>query len=488
MTDDHAAPDPLPRPTPERTRPGTPPMRPLRGRVVAAVGAGIAVLTAGVVVALWWAGTAGISGAPLVSARFDAVRTGLGIGLGGGGLFALYLAWRRQHAAEVGLVQKERDQDDVARAYELQREVAEHTRLHSERVAAATERDAEARRVTDLYTKASDQLGSDKAPVRLAGLYALERLAQDNEHQRQTVVSVLCAYLRMPFDPPGDRPGEDVDQQTRGRAQEREVRLTAQRVLATHLRPGDAFWADTDVDLTGAVLIDLDFSRCVLRRGRFDEARFVGYANFFGSEFEDGASFVRATFAGRAVFYQARFPRGVHFDQGGFDGDADFTRAWFAKDAGFSATTFQEVARFTGAGFTALAWFRDTRFAAPVTFSDTMFSAGADFTRAAFDRGVQFLGTGFSGSAVFAGAGFGDGAEFFRARFSSEVDFSGATFAESADFEETVVAHPVTARSSWPPGWTPSEHHLGLDQPLEHTWPYFPVATARTWHELVPVT
>jgi hypothetical protein len=44
--------------------------------------------------------------------------------------------------------------------------------------------------------------GSDKAPVRLAGLYALERLAQNNEYQRQTIVNVVCAYLRMPYQPP----------------------------------------------------------------------------------------------------------------------------------------------------------------------------------------------------------------------------------------------------------------------------------------------
>ncbi|HWM04943.1 MAG TPA: hypothetical protein VNP92_21600 [Actinophytocola sp.] len=43
------------------------------------------------------------------------------------------------------------------------------TQAHQERVAAAAEVDAEARRVTDLYTKAVDQLGSDKAPVRLGG-------------------------------------------------------------------------------------------------------------------------------------------------------------------------------------------------------------------------------------------------------------------------------------------------------------------------------
>ncbi|MFC5055787.1 hypothetical protein [Saccharothrix xinjiangensis] len=137
--------------------------------MIALIAAGIFVLTAGLVIVLWLAGTTGLSGKDLATPRLDALRTGLSIGIGGGGLFALYLAWRRQHATEVGLVQKERDLADVARAYDLQRTAAEHTRA-----------DAEARRITELYTKASEQLGSDKAPVRLAWLYTLERLAQDN--------------------------------------------------------------------------------------------------------------------------------------------------------------------------------------------------------------------------------------------------------------------------------------------------------------------
>jgi hypothetical protein len=32
---------------------------------------------------------------------------------------------------------------------------------------------------------------------------ALERLAQDNPGHRQTIVNVVCAYLRMPFALPG---------------------------------------------------------------------------------------------------------------------------------------------------------------------------------------------------------------------------------------------------------------------------------------------
>ncbi|MEV4894337.1 hypothetical protein AB0K48_33620 [Nonomuraea sp. NPDC055795] len=54
--------------------------------------------------------------------------------------------------------------------------------------------------VTDRYGKAVEQLGSAQAPVRLGGLYALEQLGQDNPdpEMRQTIVDVICAYLRMP--------------------------------------------------------------------------------------------------------------------------------------------------------------------------------------------------------------------------------------------------------------------------------------------------
>jgi hypothetical protein len=107
-----------------------------------------------------------------------------------------------------------------------------------------TDRDATERRITELYTKAVEQLGNDKAPVRLGGLYALERLAQDNPAQRQTIVNVICAYLRMPFSSmaPNTKAQtvaiEDEEKPEIGDLwqQERQVRLTAQPILADHLR------------------------------------------------------------------------------------------------------------------------------------------------------------------------------------------------------------------------------------------------------------
>jgi uncharacterized protein YjbI with pentapeptide repeats len=50
--------------------------------------------------------------------------------------------------------------------------------------------------ITDRYTKAIEQLGSDKLDVRLGGIYALERIAIDSQRDHPTVVEVLSAYVR----------------------------------------------------------------------------------------------------------------------------------------------------------------------------------------------------------------------------------------------------------------------------------------------------
>ena len=58
------------------------------------------------------------------------------------------------------------------------------------------------RTLNERFATAARQLGSDNPPeVRLAGVYAMAGLADDWEDNRQTCVDVLCAYLRMPYEP-----------------------------------------------------------------------------------------------------------------------------------------------------------------------------------------------------------------------------------------------------------------------------------------------
>jgi len=293
-----------------------PPERPLSNRAIA-LGA-VVVLGIGAVafiLLLWLYG------------GLDAIRTATGITVAAGGAVTLLLAARRQQSTEETL--------------EHQREVAQ-----------ATERDAAEQRITELYTRAVDQLGAEKAPVRLGGLHALERLAQTNPAQRQTIVDVICAYLRMPYTPPDDpAPGEDASEDAHTRYEERrqelQVRLTAQRILSAHLKPAAAavFWANIDLDLTEAHLHQLDLSFCLVQSVRFSRAEFAGDAGFDGAEFAGYATFDEAEFAGKAHFYEAEFAGDAGFYGAKFAGEY----AWFreAKFAGYATFDEAELCPFT---------------------------------------------------------------------------------------------------------------------------------------------
>ncbi|ONI81313.1 hypothetical protein ALI144C_22625 [Actinosynnema sp. ALI-1.44] len=276
--------------------------------------------------------------------RLDAIRTGGTLGVGLGGVVVLWLAVRRQRSTELDLLQK-------YEAHQL-----------AERVAAHAREDAVERRITELYTKAVEQLGSEKAPVRLGGLYALERLANNNFGQRQPIVNVLCAYLRMPYTLPDAQLADDADDTTRAiheqRVQEREVRLAAQRILSAHLRPDpnfdqpdETFWAGMDLDLAGATLINLQFQNCRINNCTFDGAEFTGPARFDGAEFTEEAVFISAKFTGQGRFDSVESTGAARFDGAKFVGDALFASAEFAGSTGFASAEFPGFTKFDGAEF-----------------------------------------------------------------------------------------------------------------------------------------
>ena len=65
---------------------------------------------------------------------------------------------------------------------------------------------------TDLFTKAIEQLGSEKLEVRLGGIYALERIARDSEKDHGPIMEVLTAYVRVHAPWPPKKPPEAKEQ------------------------------------------------------------------------------------------------------------------------------------------------------------------------------------------------------------------------------------------------------------------------------------
>ncbi len=64
------------------------------------------------------------------------------------------------------------------------------------RAADRQSRTGEQGHITDRFTKAIEQLGSEKMAVRLGAIYALERLSKDSPDDHWTIMEVLTAYVR----------------------------------------------------------------------------------------------------------------------------------------------------------------------------------------------------------------------------------------------------------------------------------------------------
>ncbi|MEV4512989.1 pentapeptide repeat-containing protein [Dactylosporangium sp. NPDC049525] len=423
----------------------------------------VAVAGLGVVMLLWMlnvAGHAPDSGAANKSMlRIEAIKYGLGSIAAGGAVAALLLAIRRQV-------------------------LSERAQRHAERSQRFSETDALEQRATALYVAAANQLGSDKAAVRLAGLYALERLGQDEPKLRQTVVDVWCSYLRMPYTPPAevllrngrrspDRPAADTDPPDAAleseRRQELQVRLTAQRLLAAHMsrdlaEAGEAtYWLDHRgnrmvVDLVGAVLVDFTLNSCDVGRCNLSDAQLHGMADFEGVRFHTVAYLTRTQFHGEAVLseaqfhgnatlYEAQFHSRARLFGAHFHGDANLFGAHFHDastlhgvqfhgDANLAEAQFHGVALLFGVHFHSAATLRAVQFHSDVVLRDAHFHGDANLFRAQFHGDALLYDAQFYGDAHLVGARFHGTANLVGVQFHGTADLSGAQFHGTADLSQ----------------------------------------------------
>ena len=335
-------------------------------------------------------------------------------------------------------------------------------------VAYRRQRDLETARFDDRFAAAAAQLGADTAAERLAGVYAMAALADTWEQHRQQCINVLCAYLRLPYDPGAGLLAEVVSEHTwpvgtgtgketrtyRSLPNDREVRHTIIRVITEHLRDTAATsWQGHDFDFTGAVFDGGDFTGAHFTGGQvsFDGANFsVGQVSFDGAHFAGGqVSFGGARFSGGRVSFD-----GAHFAGG---------QVWFSRVTFAGGRVSFGGATFLG-GRVSFDW---AMFVGGlVSFGGATFSGGeVSFDWAMFFDGlVSFFKTTFAGGQVsFKEATFAGGQVSFKeATFAgSQVSFDGATFARGVTVQ--MPTHDPAA-GGWPTsqgrpfyGWPPAE-------------------------------
>ncbi len=285
----------------------------------------------------------------------DALKTG---GLAGGAVVALYALWLNDRRRRV----EERRQDIERRRHEL-----ESSRAEQDRERVADER----------FAKAVELLGHSADQVRVGALHALAGLARGRAEYTQTVLDVLCSYLRRPFKHPRyvggpDRKDEPGDAEVE---QELTVRLTAQRLIVKLLPGTDVPDAPSyDLDLTGATLEYFDLSK------RLIGDLYLRYATLFSSTNLSGA-----VFTGKAYF------TGAGTGTGRLIGMFRCKGTRFEDNAWFSGTRFAELADFTNTTFAGPTTFKDAEFARDAVFSGVAVTRSLDLRRARVEGQADLL-------------------------------------------------------------------------------------------------
>ena len=148
--------------------------------------------------------------------------------------------------------------------------------------------------VTERFTRAVDQLGSEHLDVRLGALYALGRIARDSPGDRRTIAEVLTAYIRQRAPWPPTQPGQyradwPLDQQPDLRTRAPDVQA-AFTVLGRGPFPKPVSYEATEADRLD--LRTLDLRRADLHGANLHGAR-LGGANLHGARLR-GADLRRA--------------------------------------------------------------------------------------------------------------------------------------------------------------------------------------------------
>ncbi|MEU8631297.1 pentapeptide repeat-containing protein [Amycolatopsis sp. NPDC048633] len=237
------------------------------------------------------------------TSRGDALKTA---GLAGGAVAALYGLWL----------------NDRRRRTEEDRHELERGRITDER-----------------FAKAVELLGHQADQVRVGAIHALGGVARTRpDTYTQTVLDVLCAYLRRPFDHP------ELGQVDDPAAAERELqaRRTAQRVIRSLLPDAGAAGPAYSLDLSGAQLDRFTLSE-----------KLVGLLGAQRTTIVHGASFTDTSFSGSVFFTGAS----VH-------GPVKFVRTTFGSGTGFRDFTVHDEVVFADVGFAIAPDFAKANFPA----------------------------------------------------------------------------------------------------------------------------
>ena len=228
------------------------------------------------------------------------------------------------------------------------------------------------------YTKAVEQLGDEKAPIRMGGVHTLVGLVdewledesidkyEDRLKEGQVIINNLCAYIRSPFtlashydelsNPTPMPEGIYKDKKEKFYADkatldsETDVRLSIIKEIHDRIQGPDkntpGAWSDFEYDFSGSTFFyPIDLTKSYYKKPvNFSGAIYQGMADFSGSTYEKGVLF-------SAPDSPSTYQGWANFSGSTYQGWADFTGSTYQGWAYFTGSTYNDVADFSGSVF-----------------------------------------------------------------------------------------------------------------------------------------
>ena len=308
---------------------------------------------------------------------------------------------------------------------------------------AFKERKAERR---ERYTKAVEQLGDEKAPIRMGGVYTLVGLVDEWLEEKnleyseqlkegQVIINNLCAYIRSPFtlasyydELSEDNPSSDgiyKDNQQKFYTDkadfkaEADVRLSIIKEIHDRLQSPDkntpGAWSDFEYDFSGSTFfypVDLTNSYYI-KPVNFSGSTYQGGANFSGSTYKDVADFGGSTYQW-ADFSGSTYKDVADFTGSTYQGWTDFSRSTY-QWADFTGSTYQ-WADFSGSTYKSWAYFTGSTYKDVADFSDSTYKSWAYFSNSTYENETNFSGSIFYQETYFGKGKYSNSSSCFTNR------------------------------------------------------------------------
>ena len=368
---------------------------------------------------------------------------------------------------------------ETRRKNDNDREAAENLRAHQENMLiqqkeqfeanSFKERKAERR---ERYTKAVEQLGDEKAPVRMGGVYTLVGLVdewleeesiekyEDRLKEGQVIINNLCAYIRSPFtlashynelsNPTPTPEGIYKDNKEKFYADkaildsEADVRLGIIKEIHDRIQGPDkntpGAWSNFEYDFSGSTFFyPIDLTNSYYAKPiNFSGSTYKGEANFSDSTYKSWANFTDSTYKSWANFSDSTYQALADFSDSTYKSWANFTDSTYKSWANFTDSTYKDVADFSDSTYQYWAIFSRSTYKGWAIFSRSTYKDVADFRGSTYTGWAYFRGSTYKGWAIFSGSTYKDVADFSGSTYKGWADFSGSTYKGWAIFTGSI--------------------------------------------------